>query len=715
MATTKPKQKPRSKTNEITLRGRSVWIDKTGNVTGKKGTRYSEVTTTIPFGTGWITAPTIDKNGNKLDDAEVKQRLKDNQGKDFITGEKLPVFSSEEKASEYAEWRSSTMFDEDAIKEGFPEETFPDLPDDTIKKEEEKDSFLDYLLSPSKHGVFKKPKYNKGGTPMLEEQMELFNEGGLKDEGGSVDPESGNDVPIGSTKKEVRDDIPAMLSEGEFIFPADVVRYVGLENLMRIRQDAKMGLKKMEAMGQMGNSEEATIPDDMPFNMADLIILSGEQEDDEPKEMAEGGVVHANQGTFMPSTGIGGYQQSVFQNQPQTNASFVPPSSVAPPPPAQSPAGGFMPKFMTNNTTPFDDGSLAPKTTTGTTGTTSTTTANTGTTGTTDDFLPTVDDVYTQKKYINPETGETRMINFYNNSPVNEIPEGFIPFEDYNPDETTTTDLESTSVTSTQVTDDGSADKKKLSDMVAAQQAKQAKVFRDKFNTAIKNPLQNKTDLIDLYSTFKNQQTLTTYRTPFTGGASLLAKPFISGNQDKLEDALSTAYGEDWKNSEAIQAIDNMAFMDKIKNAFSSLKESFTTDDDTPYQEKFSTADHPLGGGYSSEQGSNAAYSGAYGMLSQAEQIAYDNAVNSGNVNVANHYAIINHHRNLELERGELSTGSQVNLAGTETSNNDNDNAPSHAEIIANATANNTTPAADLPDKYSDVSEEDSFSESLFD
>ena len=50
----------------------------------------------------------------------------------------------------------------------------------------------------------------------------------------------------------------------------------------------------------------------------------------------------------------------------------------------------------------------APKTNTGTTGTTSTTIANTGTTGTTDDFVPTVDSVYTQEKYINPETGEIR-------------------------------------------------------------------------------------------------------------------------------------------------------------------------------------------------------------------------------------------------------------------------------------------------------------------
>ena len=104
-----------------------------------------------------------------------------------------------------------------------------------------------------------------------------FEEGGLMDEGGSVDPVSGNKVPSGSTKEEVRDDIPAQLSEGEFVFPADVVRYIGLEKLMRMRQEAKMGLAQMEAMGQMGNSEEATMPDNLPFDMYDLDI---EEEDE---------------------------------------------------------------------------------------------------------------------------------------------------------------------------------------------------------------------------------------------------------------------------------------------------------------------------------------------------------------------------------------------------------------------------------------------------
>jgi hypothetical protein len=45
-------------------------------------------------------------------------------------------------------------------------------------------------------------KFNKGGTPM-KDQMELFEDGGLKDEGGMIDEESGNEVPIGGTKKGV--------------------------------------------------------------------------------------------------------------------------------------------------------------------------------------------------------------------------------------------------------------------------------------------------------------------------------------------------------------------------------------------------------------------------------------------------------------------------------------------------------------------------------
>ena len=123
---------------------------------------------------------------------------------------------------------------------------------------------------------------------MDKQTQQAFALGGLKDEGGEIDEASGNRVPIGGTKEGVRDDIPANVSEGEFIFPADVVRYHGLDKMMALRQEAKMGLKQMESMGQMGNSEEATMPDDLPFEMADLIVVGGQGE---PMEFAEGGFV----------------------------------------------------------------------------------------------------------------------------------------------------------------------------------------------------------------------------------------------------------------------------------------------------------------------------------------------------------------------------------------------------------------------------------------
>ena len=63
----------------------------------------------------------------------------------------------------------------------------------------------------------------------MAKQMEMFEEGGLMDEGGTVDPVSGNDVPPGSTQEEVSDDIPAQLSGGEFVFPEDVVPYFVFE------------------------------------------------------------------------------------------------------------------------------------------------------------------------------------------------------------------------------------------------------------------------------------------------------------------------------------------------------------------------------------------------------------------------------------------------------------------------------------------------------
>ena len=61
--------------------------------------------------------------------------------------------------------------------------------------------------------------------------------------------------PPGALDEEVADDIPAFLSTGEFVLPADVVRWHGLKHIMEMRDEAKEGLMAMEYEGQIQEVE----------------------------------------------------------------------------------------------------------------------------------------------------------------------------------------------------------------------------------------------------------------------------------------------------------------------------------------------------------------------------------------------------------------------------------------------------------------------------
>jgi len=76
----------------------------------------------------------------------------------------------------------------------------------------------------------------------------------------TVDPVSGNDVPPGSMPEEVRDDIDARLSEGEYVVPADVVRFFGVRVFEEMRKEAKMGLAQMDADGRIGGKPSTEQP-----------------------------------------------------------------------------------------------------------------------------------------------------------------------------------------------------------------------------------------------------------------------------------------------------------------------------------------------------------------------------------------------------------------------------------------------------------------------
>ena len=104
----------------------------------------------------------------------------------------------------------------------------------------------------------------------MEDQMKFafMQQGGvLRDDGMNKDPVSGNEVPSGSMAKEVRDDIDAKLSEGEYVVPADVVRFHGVQKFEDLRNQAKQGFGKMERDGRIGGEP---VDDDFPIPVNQL-------------------------------------------------------------------------------------------------------------------------------------------------------------------------------------------------------------------------------------------------------------------------------------------------------------------------------------------------------------------------------------------------------------------------------------------------------------
>jgi len=262
----------------------------------------------------------------------------------------------------------------------------------------------------------------------MAEQMELFepvergfDEGGLMEEGGMVDEESGNEVPPGSLREEVRDDIPAQLSEGEFVFPADVVRYIGLENLMRMRQEAKQGLSQMEAMGQMGNGDEAVMPDDLPFDMYDLDVDDEEEYNSETRNYQVGGYV-------APTVPTNPYSQP-GQVNPQTGTYTLPGTGIAG---YQVPSGGQTGYTPYGGAQPY----FQPVQFTGPQYQTALQTTNLPT------FAETVGSKPGQydelRTYVN-DAGQTLQIPFKDGKPIYPIPEGYKPIGDQPKEEAPTT------------------------------------------------------------------------------------------------------------------------------------------------------------------------------------------------------------------------------------------------------------------------------------
>jgi hypothetical protein len=237
-------------------------------------------------------------------------------------------------------------------------------------------------------------RFAQGGMVEDDQMNRLMQEGGMADDGMNREPVTGNEIPPGSLASEVRDDIPAQLSEGEYVIPADVLRYYGVRFFEDLRAQAKRGMMEMESDGRIGGTpvdaqgvpaggmDEELTPEEEQMLME---ALGGSEElaRTAPARMAYGGMVeqpvstpYQDQATLyqMPAgmqEGGMAFDRTQFASKPFDRTQFT-----------------------------LDEPAAIPGSPSG----------------------------IESRRYINPTTKEERTIQFMGNMPLGIIPEGFVPW-----------------------------------------------------------------------------------------------------------------------------------------------------------------------------------------------------------------------------------------------------------------------------------------------
>jgi len=202
------------------------------------------------------------------------------------------------------------------------DKTFTSSKSDSPEKKEMRDYLyaenglldkLDSFLGSDRSINTLKPKLSTTGR--LGEFFKM-NQGGIVDNqmvkafaiGGEVtDPISGNEVPEGSFPNEVRDDVPAMLSEGEYVVPADVLRFYGLKFFEDLRENAKMELTRMAQDGRMGGDpiqESQSLTDTDVTSLERMMRNANNGSKGDIVEMAKGGLIDKLAHTIKTDNGV---------------------------------------------------------------------------------------------------------------------------------------------------------------------------------------------------------------------------------------------------------------------------------------------------------------------------------------------------------------------------------------------------------------------------
>ena len=158
-------------------------------------------------------------------------------------------------------------------------------------------------------------------------------------DGKDEEEEEPADPPPLAKPKEVADDIPALLSEGEYVLPANVVRYLGVERIIKMHRQVLSEIQQMEDLGMIQNVDENGKPeqDDTEMKFAEekepeegmtkgtIIIASSKPKGmmcPDPLMLSNGGDLYSDIGSGVDSYGDDFYKESEPDPEPTDSFDF---------------------------------------------------------------------------------------------------------------------------------------------------------------------------------------------------------------------------------------------------------------------------------------------------------------------------------------------------------------------------------------------------------
>jgi hypothetical protein len=258
---------------------------------------------TVPSDTGTVTGDQAEEEPGFLDTVgeyagEAYDTVSEYAGETVNTleraaesvGEKLRrLLGSEEE-------QSNTSVDNPPIPEPRPERRPVAVDNPPIPEPRPKQADVDFSDVVDFVGTLKKAE---GGS--VEKKVKFVKED---------DDDDVPDPPPGATPEEVADDIPAYLSTGEYVLPANVVRYIGLKNITDMHQRALSELQQMEDLDIIENVDENGYveedDDEMnymkPEGVVEIVVAEHHPKGLLAMGFAEGGPVEAM--VYVPGVGF---------------------------------------------------------------------------------------------------------------------------------------------------------------------------------------------------------------------------------------------------------------------------------------------------------------------------------------------------------------------------------------------------------------------------